>query len=149
MNNQTYFGNTQPMYNRPQYSNNNFRGSPSMQAPYYNQFVPTSNKQFVDSLEHALSLPADYNSENVYFDKYKDVMYNICTNGRGEKSYTILYISTQNPMSNAAQVNTAVNMNQTNPDLYAVYDERLKKLEQTVEVLNGKYNAEQTNTKSE
>jgi hypothetical protein len=148
MNNQNYYqDNMQPMYgpnpftgypprNQP---NSRFRGPQPVQAPYYNQFVPTSNKQFVDSLEHALSLPADYNSENVYFDKNIDVMYNICTNGRGEKSYTILEIKVKNTQNNA----------QSGADLYAVYDERLKRLEHDMEVLNGKYNVEQTNTKSE
>ena len=156
MANQNYYQNNgypQPMYSQNQFNspsqypqNGQFRGPQTapIRAPYYNQFVPTSNKQFVDNLEHALSLPADYNSENVYFDKYKDVMYNICTNGRGEKSYTILEISIQNK-----QNTVAANQTQPSPDMYAMYDERLKKLEHDMEVLNGKYNAEQTNAKPE
>ena len=71
MNNQNYYqDNMQPMYGSNQFTGypprnqpvSRFRGPQPVQTPYYNQFVPTSNKQFVDSLEHALSLPADYNS---------------------------------------------------------------------------------------
>lgn len=125
-----------PQY--PQYSQpgRHFRTAQN-QAPFYNQFAPTTNKQFVDSLEHALSLPADYNSENVYFDRNLNQMYNICTNGRGEKSYTILYISTKNePVVDASTQAPVVN-----------YDERLSTLETKVEdLINGKYNVKQTDS---
>ena len=127
--------NAPPQHN--QYNNYSVRScrGPSMHAPYYNQFLPTTNKQFVDNLEHALSLPADYNSENVYFDKNLDQMYNICTNGRGEKSYTILYISTKRE--------TAVADAAVSPQVD--YDKRLSELETKVEgILNGKYNVKQT-----
>ena len=39
----------------------------------YNWFVPSTNKQFVRSLEEALSLPANLNSQNVYFDVNKNI----------------------------------------------------------------------------
>lgn len=123
-----------PQY--PQYSQPGRVNQSMNRAPYYNQFAPTTNKQFVDSLEHALSLPADYNSENVYFDKNLNQMYNVCTNGRGEKSYTILYISDK-PV-------TVTDVTQTQPN---DFDKRLGVLETKVEdLINGKYNVKQADT---
>lgn len=118
-----------PMFYQPQ---PNQRG----QTAGYSQFVPSTNKAFVRSLEEALSLPAHLNSQNVYFDINKDVMYDICTNGRGEKSWAILNISLQQTSSGKAVSG--------NPD---PYEERFKSIENKLEaILNGKYNAEQTDT---
>lgn len=122
----------------PQYGNN-FRG----QIPNYNQFVPSTNKTFVRSLEEALSLPADFNSQNVYFDVNEDIMYDICTNGRGEKSWSILKISMAQNSNNAVPVPNS-------PDLFekriGALESGFKRLE---ELLNGKCNAESTDTTNE
>lgn len=125
----------QPQY--PQYG----RGCRGM--PNYNQFVPSTNKQFVRSLEEALSLPADFNSQNVYFDVNKNVMYDICTNGNGEKSWSILNISLSQNSSNIAMAGTA-NNEATN------IENRLARLETKLEeLLNGKHNAESSNAANE
>lgn len=125
----------QPQY--PQYGTG-FNG----RGPNYNQFVPSTNKQFVRSLEEALSLPADFNSQNVYFDVNKDIMYDICTNGNGEKSWSILQISLAQT-SNSAICNTAQGV--ADP-----YEERFKKLEAKLEdMLNGKYNVKQADSANE
>ena len=134
-------GSIQPQY--PQYGHG-FRGP----VPNYNQFVPSTNKQFVRSLEEALSLPANFNSQNVYFDVNKDVMYDICTNGNGEKSWSILNISlAQSSVANAATSMAA-------GDAIDPFEERFKKMEASLEaklegLINGKYNAKQTDTANE
>lgn len=129
------YGPMQPQY--PQFGRA-FRGP----TPNYNQFVPSTNKQFVRSLEEALSLPADFNSQNVYFDINKDVMYDICTNGNGEKSWSILNISLA--QSSAAGV-TAAASDAANP-----IEDRFKKIEAKLEeLINGKYNVKQTDTATE
>lgn len=96
----------------------------------YNQFVPSTNKRFVRSLEEALSLPADLNSQNVYFDANENVAYDICTNGRGEKSWAVFDIVLR-------QSSTKVSGSVTNS-----IDERFTQLENKLEeFINGKYNA--------
>ena len=131
----------QPQY--PQYGRN-FRGP----VPNYNQFVPSTNKQFVRSLEEALSLPADFNSQNVYFDVNKNVMYDICTNGNGEKSWSILSISlykNSNTVNNTSAVAAG--------DVMDPFESRIKgmetKLDRLEELLNGKYNVKQTDATNE
>ena len=90
-------------------------------------------------MEEALSLPADFNSQNVYFDINNDVMYDICTNGNGEKSWSILNIT-------LAQNSVSVQAQQPKSSL----DERLDRLEAKLEgLLNGKYNAKQTDATNE
>lgn len=122
----------QPQY--PQYGNG-FRGP----APNYNQFVPSTNKQFVRSLEEALSLPANFNSQNVYFDVNKNVMYDICTNGNGEKSWSILNIS----LAQSSNANVATNV--AVGDAVDPFEARMKNVENKLEeLLNGKHNVEQT-----
>lgn len=128
------------------YFNNQFMQSPYVnppinygprmprQAPQQNQFVPFTNKRFVSSLEEAMSIQADFNSEMVYFDQNKDVLYNICTDGRGQKSYTIVDLA----LHKEEHVNASTNVN---------LDELSKKVEELnnkVEDLYGKYNAKQT-----
>ena len=129
------------MYNpmpNPQYPQFG-RGHRGM-TPNFNQFVPSTNKQFVRSLEEALSLPADFNSQNAYFDVNQNVVYDICTNGRGEKSWAIFEITPrQNStnMANGAAVGVAANP----------YEERLGKLERQMEELtNGKCDVKQTDS---
>ena len=125
---------TNPQY--PQFG----RGHRGGMIPNYNQFVPSTNKQFVRSLEEALSLPADFNSQNAYFDVNQNVIYDVCTNGRGEKSWAIFDIA---PRQNSANIaNATVASNAVDP-----YEERFKKIENTLEVLvNGKRDAKQTDT---
>lgn len=125
---------------QPQYPQYNTR---SMRQPManYNQFVPSTNKQFVRSLEEALSLPADFNSQNVYFDVNRNVMYDICTNGRGEKSWSILNISLAQT-SNANVVTNVAAGTAVDP-----FEERFKKLETKLEeLINGQHNVKQTDT---
>ena len=124
------------------FNNNSFgRGgrNPSLNC---GQFVPSTNKHFVRSLEEALSLPANFNSQNVYFDVNEDVLYDVCTNGLGEKSWTIFGVTLLK--SSASQTFTPVAASNT--------EERLKNLEVKLEeLLNGKYNvkqAEPADTKS-
>lgn len=124
----------QPQY--PQYGNS-FRGP----AQNYSQFVPSTNKQFVRSLEEALSLPANFNSQNVYFDINKNVMYDICTNGNGEKSWSILNISLAQSSNANATTNVAAG-DTSNP-----FEARMKNIENKLEeLINGKHNVEQTDT---
>ena len=130
--------NPQPQY--PQYGRN-LRGP----VPNYNQFVPSTNKQFVRSLEEALSLPADFNSQNVYFDVNKDVMYDICTNGNGEKSWSILNISLQQTSTVNAATGAAVGDTADNP-----MEARMKTIEQKLEeLLNGKHNVKSPDSANE
>ena len=130
-----------PMYNsgypqQYQHMGRSFRGP----APMYNQFVPSTNKSFVRSLEEALSLPADFNSQNVYFDINQNVLYDVCTNGQGEKSWAVFDIAPrQNTIKTAATVDTAA------PN--TSYYERLSKLEkQLEELINGKRDVKQTDS---
>ena len=106
----------------------------------YNQFVPSTNKSFVRSLEEALSLPADFNSQNVYFDINQNVLYDVCTNGQGEKSWAVFDIAPrQNTIKTAIAADTAT--------LSTSYDERLSKLEkQLEELINGKCDVKQTDS---
>lgn len=98
----------------------------------YNQFVPSTNKQFVRSLEEALSLPADLNSQNIYFDTNENVMYDICTNGQGEKSWAIFDIT---PRQVSSKQSTQTN----------AFEERFNRLEKMMEdLVNGKYNVKPT-----
>ena len=116
-------GMIQPQY--PQYGSMNMRP----------QFVPSTNKQFVRSLEEALSLPANLNSQNVYFDANKDLMYDICTNGQGEKSWNVFKIT----MEKTAQ-----------PVQVSSDNERLDRIEKILEdLVNGKYNVKQTDSTNE
>ena len=66
--------------------------SRNRQPPVSNQFPPTGNVVYADSLEHALSMPTGYHSDNVYFDSTRNFMYRIYTNERGEKSYQVFDI---------------------------------------------------------
>ena len=126
---------TNPQY--PQFGHGH-RGA----IPTYNQFVPSTNKQFVRSLEEALSLPADFNSQNVYFDVNQNILYDICTNGRGEKSWAIFDIAPRQTSNTAVNVQTANTANGVNQ-----YEERFRKLETRLEELaNGKCNVKQTDS---
>ena len=119
------YSNSMPIPSYPQYGSMNMRP----------QFVPSTNKQFVRSLEEALSLPANLNSQNVYFDANKDLMYDICTNGQGEKSWNVFKIT----MEKTAQ---PVQVNSDN--------ERLDRIEKILEdLVNGKYNVKQTDSTNE
>ena len=119
------YSNSMPIPSYPQYGSMNMRP----------QFVPSTNKQFVRSLEEALSLPANLNSQNVYFDANKDLMYDICTNGQGEKSWNVFKIT----MEKTAQ-----------PVQVSSDNERLDRIEKILEdLVNGKYNVKQTDSTNE
>ena len=129
-------GPNSPMFNSPM-TNPQYPMFSNGMNRQYNQFVPITNKVFVSSLEDALNRPADYNSQMVYFDQNKDVLYDVCTNGRGEKSWAIINLALGETSA------SAMNAQQANNDrLLQRISELEKKLE---EVANGKHNAEQTN----
>ena len=94
-----------------------------------NRFPPTGNIVCVDSLEHALSMPTGYHSENVYFDNNQNVMYRVYTNELGEKSYLIfdILVHQAKPVENP----------QVTLDSLA---ERMTHVENILEVRNGKSN---------
>ena len=94
------------------------------------QFNRSSNKIPVNSLEDALSRYTDFNSNIVYWDVNKNVIYDVYTDGRGNKTYDVINIS------KAVEVNKS-DVNEIN------YDERLKIIETKLEDLYGKYNAQQ------
>lgn len=94
------------------------------------QFPPTGNVIRVESLEHAMSMPTSYHSENVYFDSHQNLLYRVYTNEFGEKSSTILALS-EYQMPNVEPV--------TN-DMYNALLAKVTKLEKDLEVLNGKLN---------
>lgn len=129
-------GPNSPMFNSPM-TNPQYPMFSNGMNRQYNQFVPITNKVFVSSLEDALNRPADYNSQMVYFDQNKDVLYDVCTNGRGEKSWAIINLALGETSA------SAMNAQQANNDrLLQRISELEKKLE---EVVNGKHNVEQTN----
>lgn len=115
--------------------------APPMMPPYNhnnrnNMYMPYTNKRFVNSLDEALSIRSEYNSEMVYFDNNQDVLYNIRTNGRGEKTWDIVDLSlrkdaTQNPN-----------------DPITILNKRFDDLEKRLETIQNEYNVKQTDTKS-
>lgn len=115
-----------------------------MNGPFYNQhnfgaqFAPITNKTFVNSLQDALNRWSDYNSEMIYFDWYKDVAYNVITNGRGEKTYEIIYLSKHQEPATEPVPTPKVETSKTD-----VLEEKVDKLTKLVEDLYGKYNAKQ------
>lgn len=124
------------------FNNNPFGRGGRNPSLNYGQFVPSTNKHFVRSLEEALSLPANLNSQNVYFDVNEDVLYDVCTNGLGEKSWTMFGVTLLK--SSASQTVPSVAASNV--------EDRLKNLEVKLEeLLNGKHNvkqAEPADTKS-
>lgn len=126
--------------NQPQYN------SPDIRMSGYNQFVPSTNKSFVRSLEEALSLPAHLNSQNVYFDVNNDVMYDICTNGRGEKSWAIFDIALRQTSSGKMPNSVIAGTADSDARLKSL-ETKFASMENKLEALiNGKYNAEQTDS---
>lgn len=99
--------------------------------PFYNQqtFNRNSNKIPVNSLEDALSRYTDFNSNIVYWDVNKDLIYDVYTDGRGNKTYDIIAISKVAP--------------DPQPEQTDKYEERFKNIESKLEELYGKYNAQQ------
>ena len=105
--------------------------------PYQNNqvFAPITNKTFVNSLQDALNRWSDYNSEMIYFDWYKNVAYNVVTNGRGEKTWTIIDLSEHKD-------DTVTEQNAKSPNVETLED-KVNKLTKMVEEMYGKYNAKQ------
>lgn len=101
--------------------------------PMSNQFPPTGNVMVVDNLEHALSMPTGYHSDNVYFDATQNLMYRVYTNEVGEKSYLVFELLVRQP--NQEQSKSPV----TSADL-ETYNQRLCTLENLLGVNNGKSN---------
>lgn len=102
-----------------------------------NNFAPTSNKIVVKSLEDALRRYADFNSEMLYIDANKNLLYNVYTDVRGEKTYDVYEVRKQEqPQTNQQTDNDKIMS-------------MLQELNTKVEDLYGKYNAQQTGSKSE
>lgn len=54
---------------------------------------PKTNKIFVTSLDDAMSRIADYDSQMIYLDQDKPLLYEIYTDGQGRKTPTIIQLS--------------------------------------------------------
>lgn len=100
--------------------------------PYGQGYGPMTNKRFVSGLEEAMSIRAGYNSEMVYFDSNYDVMYNIFTDSKGNKEYTIIDLSIRKPEKPV--------------DINAEILRRLEELEKRIGGSDGKYNAQPADT---
>ena len=96
-------------------------------------FAPISNKIVVKSLEDALRRYADFNSEMLYVDANQNLLYNIYTDVRGEKTYDIFEVKKREP----------VDVKNNNDAIM----EKLNELSVKVEELYGKRNVEQTGSK--
>lgn len=115
---------------------NNFgRGPVAPQYPDFG-FVPLSNKQFVQSLDEALNIPVQYNSQMVYFDVNQNLAYDITTNSRGDKSWAIIELTLKETSMSAQQAQQA--QQKTIDDLL----KRIEELEKKTEVTNGQHNAQ-------
>lgn len=112
-------------------------------APYYNRFAPTSNKIIVQSLEDALSRNFDYDSDMACWDINKNLIYNIYTNSRGEKSYEVFEVVLKAP---PAQQNEQTAMDAILGKLSDMEQRLGQRVEQRMEELYGKYNAGQNAT---
>lgn len=112
---------------------NNFQNGYPQYGPGYGQPCgPITNKRFVSGLEEAMSIRAGYNSEMVYFDSNYDVMYNIFTDAKGNKEYTIIDLS--------------IRKLEKPVDINAEILRRLDELEKKLGGQDGKYNAKQADT---
>ena len=98
--------------------NNYYQPAPNMPNGVRNDFPPYTNIILVDSLEHALRMPSRPHSEMIYLDRYKDLLYRIYTDERYGKQYMTLGLVKPEP-----------------PEEKNPYEERLSKIEKTLEVL--------------
>lgn len=113
--------------------NNYYQPAPNMQNGVRNDFPPYTNIILVDGLEHALRMPSRPHSEMIYMDRYKDVLYRIYTDERYGKQYMTLGLVKPEP-----------------PEEKNPYEERLSKIEKTLEVLvNGKHDVKTDERSSE
>lgn len=69
-------------YSNIQYSNTNSQLPPLV-----------TNKIFVNSLEDAMTRQVPPNSDAVYFDRNKDLLYNITTDAWNNKTYVVVALS--------------------------------------------------------
>ena len=97
-------------------------------------FSPMSNKIVVQSLEDALRRFADFDSDMVYWDANQNLMYNVYTNVRGEKSFEIYEFKKVEPIKPKQE---------TDGSLQLIMD-KLNELNNKVEELYGKYDVKQT-----
>lgn len=104
--------------------NNFYQPAPNLQNSGRNNFPPYTNIILVDSLEHALRMPARLHSEMIYLDRYKDLMYRIYTDDYNNKQYMTLGL-----------------VKPKEPEKVDTVDDRLSRIEKAMEVLiNGKHN---------
>ena len=111
---------------------NNFQPGYPQYSPYGQGYGPMTNKHFVSGLEEAMSIRAGYNTEMVYFDTNYDVMYNIFTDAKGNKEYTIIDLS--------------VRKTKKPTDVNDEILKRLEMLERKIGGQDGKYNAQSADT---
>lgn len=110
-----------------------YQPAPNQMGFGTNQFPPFTNIILVDSLEHALRMSTRLHSETVYWNRYKDEIYRIYTDNSGGKQYMVLDVKVQEiPKDDKPAVNT-------DTLLIALID-KIDKLGNNLEVLNGKYN---------
>lgn len=80
-----YAGYAQPNYQSPQ----SFTAQPQNASPTQVR----TNKIFVTGLQDALSRSIDPNSDVVFFDQDKDIMYNIKSDAYGKKTHLVIDLS--------------------------------------------------------
>lgn len=96
-----------PNYQQPQFAplqQQQMWGQPQMQQPQPPQFK--TNKIFVESLDEAMSKPADVNSSMIYVDRYKPYIYEIYTDLQNVKHPTTIPVGIP-----AAEIETQTNKN--------------------------------------
>lgn len=76
-------------------NNRNFQNSYQQNTYQQNNFGfgLKSNKIFVNGLDDALNRVCDRNSEMVYFDSSRDLLYNIITDEWGQKRYRVIQLT--------------------------------------------------------
>ncbi len=99
--NYPYFNNWPSNYSQINSVNNGYQQPPQMppQMPY------KTNKLVVTSLDEAMMRSSELNSDTVYFDQNKDVLYNVKVDSRGYKTCDTYKVS----KADAADSNTSNN----------------------------------------
>lgn len=105
-------------------------------GPANNNFAPVSNKIIVKNLEDALRRYADFDSEMLYIDANQNLLYNVYTDVRGEKTYDIYEVKKIEPVKEQTVNNDTINQ----------ILNKLENLSNKVEDLYAKRDVEQTAT---
>lgn len=102
-------------------------------------FSPMSNKIVVQSLEDALRRFADFDSDMVYWDVNQNLMYNVYTNVRGEKSFEVYEFKKVEPVKSKQNTDSSLE----------IIMNKLNELNNKVEELYGKYDVKSTGQTSQ